>query len=242
MSASIKLVQLNIERSKHLDLVIPFLKSQDADVITLQELMERDVKKFEEELEMRCFYAPLCLHPAEGNPGSMGNGVFSKYPILKAESLYYHQQPKPLVVHTPGVPGTSANAVTVCDIEKEGEVFRISTTHFTVALDGGVNELQRDHIQKMLEILSDNDEFVFSGDFNAPRGGEIFSAIAAKYKDNVPPEIDSSIDGSIHRAGPLPGIMVDGIFSTPAYSVSNVVMHSGLSDHCAFTAEISKTA
>jgi|GEM_PF-5115909 hypothetical protein len=37
----IRFVSLNIERSKHLDLVIPFLQAQNADVVCLQELMDK---------------------------------------------------------------------------------------------------------------------------------------------------------------------------------------------------------
>lgn len=251
MSATLKLVQVNIERSKHLDLVIPFLLQQNADVITMQELMERDVEQFEKSLGMKCFYAKMCMHPAEGNGGVMGNGIFSKYPVLEEQNIYYHQSDNPIVVHTEGVPGTTANAVTVCDIEKEGEIFRVATTHFTVALNGSPNDLQRDHVQKMFKILDQQGEFVFTGDFNASRGGEIFSLIAEKYIDNVPPQYVLSLDPTMHRAGAeklaadakaagIPGQMVDGIFSTPGYRVSNVVMLGGVSDHCAFVAEISK--
>jgi endonuclease/exonuclease/phosphatase family metal-dependent hydrolase len=239
MSATLKFIQVNIERSKHLNLVIPFLKAEDPDVVTVQELMERDVAKLEEALGMPCFYAPMCLHPAEKNPGIMGDGIFSKHPMIKSENIYYHKSANPVVLHTEGVPGTTANAVTLCDIEKEGEIFRIATTHFTWTPDGKPNDLQRRDMENMLKVLSTQGEFVFSGDFNAPRGGEMFGVLAQIYKDNIPPEVTSSIDGTIHRAGPLP-YMVDGIFSTPGYQVSNVVMHTGVSDHCAFSALITK--
>ncbi len=239
MSATLKIIQLNIERSKHLELVVAFLRAEATDVVCMQELMQRDIAMFEESLAMRCSYAPNCFHPAEdNNPGVMGIGIFSKWPT-KTDVEVYNGTIDPLPVHTPGIPGTTANPLVWATIEKEGEIFIIGTTHFTVALNGGVNDLQRDHLQKMLALLTNKEEFLLTGDFNAPRGGEIFSELAAKYKDNIPLEYASSIDGSLHRAGPLP-YMVDGIFSTPGYEVSEVVMKSGVSDHCAFIASVEK--
>jgi endonuclease/exonuclease/phosphatase family metal-dependent hydrolase len=255
MDATLKLVQLNIERSKHLDLVVPFLKAQNADVVCLQEFMERDMALFEKELQMKLEYRRCCDHPGDNPkeiPGIMGLAILSKHPLMVVSDKYYFGQSDPLIKHTPGIPGTTANPLLVCDIEKGGTTFRIATTHFTVALGGGVNELQRDHLQKMFAILERQGEFVLAGDFNAPRGGEIFSKLAEKYTDNIPKEYTTSIDGTMHRAGTeklkadaeamgFRGLMVDGIFSTPGYSVSNVAMHTGVSDHCAFTADISKS-
>ena len=79
------------------------------------------------------------------------------------------------------------------------------------------------------------------GDFNAPRGGEIFGLLAQKYKDNVPQKYTTSIDGILHRAGPLP-FMVDGLFSTPGYTVSHVEMVCGISDHCALIANVASSS
>jgi endonuclease/exonuclease/phosphatase family metal-dependent hydrolase len=93
----------------------------------------------------------------------------------------------------------------------------------------------------LLEFLKKNfKEIVFCGDFNAPRGGEIFSAFADRYKDNIPEKYKTSLDSS-HKGYGKPWwetTMVDGIFSTPRYIVKNVIFHKGLSDHQAVTAEI----
>jgi len=83
-------------------------------------------------------------------------------------------------------------------------------------------------------------ETVLTGDFNAPRGREIFSHIASVFKDNVPDHVSVSLDPLHHRAGALP-YMVDGIFSTPGYRVTEVEQHFGLSDHTAFSATVFRT-
>lgn len=240
MDATLSLVQINIERSKHVGLVLPFLLRQHPDVICMQELMEEDLEHFKRELGMEAVYAPMAVHPRpESVPGVVGLAVFSRLPLSLSRTTYYHKSTDPLPQHTPGLPDSIANALIRFDVEKGGVLYRLATTHFTWAAEGGVNDLQRVNLQKLFALLEREGELVLTGDFNAPRGGEIFSAIAARYKDNIPPEYTTSIDGSLHRAGPME-YMVDCIFSTPGYTVSDVKLVSGVSDHCAVVATVSK--
>jgi endonuclease/exonuclease/phosphatase family metal-dependent hydrolase len=245
----INLISLNIERSKHLDLVIPFLQAQNADVVCLQELMEYDIPLFGSELGMHHVYVGEKSHEAEGKRGIMGNGIFSRLPVLESKTVYYvgdaeHMPMQDMTdVHTKHA--TQNSAVLFCDIEKENELFRLATTHFTWTPDGKPDDYQRADMKKLLDTLAGSGEFVLTGDFNAPRGGEIFSILAEKYKDNIPPEYKTSIDLDLHRAGHIPEEemdkkMVDGVFSTPEYIVTDVELHSGVSDHLAIAASISK--
>ena len=94
-------------------------------------------------------------------------------------------------------------------------------------------------MKALLAHLNGTGEFVLCGDFNAPRGGEMFAELSSRYTDNVPASYLSSLDPKLHRAGNLER-MVDGIFTTPTYLVSDVEMYSGISDHCAFTATLQK--
>jgi len=247
MPQTLKLAQLNIEGSKHLDLVIPFLQKQNPDVACLQELNEQDVASFEKALLMHSFFVPMGMNSKAITGAKVwGIGIFSKSPIKPSAPLQYGGYAgNGLIEYVHGDP-TKKNAhdstkfmLAVADIEKGGETFRIATTHFPVTAHGAATDFQREDMKALLGLLEKEGEFVLTGDFNAPRGGEIFAQLSAKYKDNIPPEIATSIDGAIHRAGQLP-FMVDGIFSTPGYEVSNVVGHTGLSDHWGFTAEIKK--
>jgi endonuclease/exonuclease/phosphatase family metal-dependent hydrolase len=175
------------------------------------------------------------------NESQFGITVFSRLPIKEhGERMYVR-------INNDGIPesrsdnptfsNTHNRMVLWCNVEKDGITYRIATTHFTWTPDGSPSDAQRRDLSAMLDKLKNFGEFVLCGDFNAPRGGEIFSAIAAKYKDNIPPKYTTSIDGNLHRAGHIP-LMVDGIFSTPAYRISNVVLHNGVSDHCAITADV----
>ena len=102
MSVSLKLISLNIERSKHLDRVIPFLQKESPDVVCLQELAKKDIPAFEQTIGGACFFAPMANH-GEGYddvaPGIVGVGMFSRWPVAREEIHYYsgnhHHNPFP---------------------------------------------------------------------------------------------------------------------------------------------------
>lgn len=243
MPTTLRLVSLNIERSKHLDLVIPFLEKANAEVVCLQELMERDISLFEKTLGMRGVFAPMTVHPSEGMQGIMGIGIFSRLPVQKTSSMYYVGSADVIPnFETITVEKKHAinHALVTYTVEKEGISFTVATTHFTWTPRGySTDDGQRRDVQELLKLLEHIGEFVLCGDFNAARGGEIFSTIASVYEDNVPLTYTTSIDGNFHRAGQLP-YMVDGLFSTKGYAVSGVEIVCGVSDHCALITTISK--
>jgi len=129
------------------------------------------------------------------------------------------------------------------EVMKDGVPYKIFTTHFPISdMYSRVNDFQREAMASMLGILSTQGEYVLCGDFNTSRHSaapddELWNMMTAQMRDNIPAEINSSIDNTIHRAGKTGldfeklRILVDGVFSTPAYIVSEVEMISGVSDH-----------
>ncbi len=239
--AGIKLISLNIERSKHLDFVLPFLEREKADVVCIQELMDYDIPALEQAAGGQAFYIGTTRHPAEDREGMFGIGMFSRSGFLDTRARFYHGTgiPDKLFDFTNQETkyNSESHAVALGDIEKDGVSFRIATTHFTWTPDGQPSDFQRQDMRKMLDILANVDEMALAGDFNAPRGGEIFSQLAARYRDNIPEEYTTSIDGALHRAGDLER-MVDGLFTTPGYRASDVKLVGGVSDHMAIVATI----
>ena len=242
---SISLVSVNIERDTHLDRVLPFLSDRMPEVACIQELFEDDARTLSDALNgAECVFVPMTRQEnLKGGMGVRGIGVFSRAPIRRQRIIYYRGDSEHIVdfdlTDTETKSKTQNHALLLCDLEKDGEVFTIGTTHFTWTPDGMPDEYQRTDIEAMLRELDLCGEFVLTGDFNAPRGGEIFTAISEKYKDNIPPRYTTSIDKDFHRAGAL-DLMVDGLFSTPAYHVSDVELVCGVSDHCAVMATVSK--
>ena len=246
---SIKLISVNIERSKHLERVLPFLEKEQPDVVCLQELHERDKSRFEALLGAASFYAPMTRLPEEDCP--TGIAILSRLP-MKEQRIEFYRGPLSAIVEFDATTSDTKYATEQAmflrtDIEDatDGSTYRIGTTHFTWTPDGLPDEHQRQDLQKLLPIIENASEIVFAGDFNAPRGGEIFSALASRWTDNIPPLYETSIDVNLHRAGKtkpheLKDKMVDGLFTTPAYFASDVKLVSGVSDHCAIVAYITK--
>ncbi len=244
MSASLKLVCLNIEKDKHLDRILPFLSERIPDIFCVQELYESSIPVIPAALSgASCCFAPMTRRGRETPPQIQGSGIFSRVPVRAQRALYYKIPSPQLPESVQGDPSTYVKddrMVIVCEVEKDGEIFRIATTHFTWTPDGNPSEAQRVDMKSLLNILDTMREFVLAGDFNTPRCGEMFAELSTRYKDDIPMQYTSSLDPDLHRAGPLEK-MVDGIFSTPAYTVSKVEMVAGLSDHCALIATVART-
>lgn len=141
---------------------------------------------------------------------------------------------------------TQKYLLAVADVRQGGTSYRIGTTHFIWTPDGQPDEHQRQDLKSLFVALKAQDDMVFCGDFNAPRGGEIFSELAKRYTDNIPQHYTGSIDVSLHRAGQIDAerlghLMVDGLFTTPGYVATDVRLQFGVSDHAAVVATITKT-
>ncbi|MDO8576091.1 MAG: endonuclease/exonuclease/phosphatase family protein [bacterium] len=243
MSASLKLVCLNIEKDRHLDRVVPFLSEQMPDVFCAQEVYESSIPAIAEALPgSEHVYVPMTRRPKESPPQMQGVAIFSRFPVRARDVHYYVGVPGQVPDSDDNDPATyNANnrPLVTCDVEKDGTTFRVCTTHFTWTPDGEPTDEQRNDMRALLKILEPVNDLILCGDFNVSRGGELFGRLAERYKGNVPPQYTTSIDGDLHRRGQL-NRMVDSIFSTPNYVVSGVEMVSGVSDHQALVATISR--
>lgn len=248
--ASIRLVSLNVERRKHTDAVAGFLKEHRPDVVCFQELAASDVSRFATVLKCGSpLFVPLTREKEPfGEFVVHGTGIMSALPMTNSRISYYAGDPASLPDSDTSDPAsfTAVNRLVMfADVEKDRAVYRIGTTHFTWSARGEAVAIQQRDMEALLGILEHAGEFVLAGDFNAPRGGEIFSELASRYKDNIPSHYKTSIDLTLHRAGNIDpeGLatkMVDGLFTTPGYVATNVELVSGLSDHCAINAKILK--
>jgi endonuclease/exonuclease/phosphatase family metal-dependent hydrolase len=247
---SLRLISLNVERSKHLELVVPFLEHEKPDVYCAQELHESDIARLEAAVGPCIVFAPVLRHipDTEGKePQVMGTAIFSRLLVRHTDIVYYRGSREHALTDVPKRIMEDLPLV-IADVESNGHVFRCTTTHFTWTPKGEPDDQQRRDMDALLGTLGTLNEFVLCGDFNAPRGGEMFARLAETYRDNIPAEFAWSLDLAVHRdaAGlrssaqrlALPGIMVDGLFSTPAYTCSGVEMKRGGSDHLAIVATI----
>src|SRR3989338_8311574 len=89
-SVSIKLISLNIERSKHLNVVLPFLKREKPDVVCIQELLERDIQGFvAAQVGGNYIYAPMLRHMETDGSPLVGEAIFTHLPVIRKDIQYY---------------------------------------------------------------------------------------------------------------------------------------------------------
>lgn len=233
------MLSLNIENHQHLPLVTALLEREKPEVICLQEVQEPDFEMFKKRFGWRGFFVPMITSKRnmEGTEKSVKLGIayYTTLTLRKKEMLFYvgsGTAPKQKV------PNDADRVLVIGTVEKEGKKYTIATTHFTRDDNGGkVNQEQRRDVKQLLQLLQQKGELVLCGDFNAPRSREIFNTLSLQLKDNIPPEVQSTLDPRLHKAGPLPYV-VDYVWSTPKYQVTKVKVINGVSDHLAIVAEI----
>lgn len=239
-----KLVSLNIEGDNHYDKIFPLFEREKPDIICLQEFFLCDLSLFEERLSMQGYAVATSIidqpNPYRMSPrGEQGVAIFTRLPAVFGSKTYVGQEgvfPNLVDVGADGV----NHAIAWLDIQEGGEVYRIVTTHFTWSPGGSVTDLQRDHLRKLLTTIEPLGEIILCGDFNAPRGKEIFDTLASTYQDNIPGDVQTTMDNALHRNSNLDPLVVDVLFSSPSYAVADVRVVSGVSDHCAIVASVSR--
>lgn len=242
---SVKLFSLNIEGDKHFARWIPVAHQHTPDVICLQEVFADDMEFITNELGMTGYFVPL-MNIAEKNAymiaprGLWGLGYCTKLKHSPPEVHYYAGDAQLKIFHEPE---DAARAVVLSTInDQEGKEYTIATTHFTWTPNGEATDAQRTDAEALVSYLQEKDQLVLCGDFNAPRGREVFSRFSQQYKDNLPQNIHSTLDPELHYRGGKVALAVDTIFSSAGYVISDVEVLTGVSDHYGLVARIDCTA
>ncbi|MES2409438.1 MAG: endonuclease/exonuclease/phosphatase family protein [Patescibacteria group bacterium] len=233
-----KLIQINIEFDKHLDLVNNLIKKENPDVVCMQEVLEGDFEKIKSIYNMHGVFNAMCINKDQ----KQGSAIFCKRKITTSNVEYYLKPTEEVLSDIKGETPMSGAHCSLLSVEiiHDDQIFNIITTHFPVHYPGSeVSDFQRECFKKMDAILKTKKDFILTGDTNCPRGTEIFDTLAKDYKDNVPQDSVTTIDEKLHRAGFLPYV-VDCMFTTPEYKVTNIKLVDGVSDHLGIVAEIEK--
>jgi len=234
-----RLLQLNVQRDKHYARILPFLDRERFDVICPQEVMEPDLATLDR-YGYEVFFVPRALREGVKE----GIAILSSHAFVKTKAVQYAGtsvlQEGPLQGTADEKSVAQMYLVAFADITIGDDRFHIATTHFPWTEKGAVSDFQRASMPEMLRVLKAEGDLILCGDFNAPRPNEIWVALASHYRDNIPEIYTCSLDPELHRAPPDEREkMVDGIFTTPRYTVSSVERVCGISDHCAFIANAS---
>lgn len=235
----LKIISLNIEMEHHLDRIIPFFNAQQPDVILLQEVLAQNKEEIEQKTGMLGIYTAQNLFCSDKIQSPIGLFTLSKASIVNHYPIFYKGNNDPLLPMTRAEPEKMARAILVTEVVKDQQSYWFINTHFTWSPNAKPSAAQHVDLKALLQLLSNVPEFILCGDFNAPRGTAIFDALAARYKDNIPLDVTTTIDKNLHKGGDL-AIVVDGIFTTPTYLLEDVHVNSDVSDHYAIVARVKK--
>jgi endonuclease/exonuclease/phosphatase family metal-dependent hydrolase len=229
------ILTLNIERRKHLERIIPFLEEQKPDVICHQEIFDDTFQELKQRLQYHGVFSPRVEYVDE--PGVDGTAILSRFPIKNYRIENYDQFTTPLAQFKNHLKGRPLGKLLTADIEIGSKLITVGNVHFTWSFGGEVIDEQLVNAEHLLTLLDQYKEIVLCGDFNTPRGKSIYTALKERYTDNIPAELETTIDPNLHRAGALQYV-VDGLFTTPNYQASDVRIHKDISDHFGISATI----
>lgn len=242
-----KFVSINIEGSKHFVRLFPFLKEQKPDVLALQEVFKCDLEAIKAASGLKeCVFYPQAnvVKPNIHLPlrGMWGIAVFAKE-IIDQEAFYYlRHKNKEISILDDQHPNIIDRVALAVKARVDGQDFRIVTVHFTWSGGATINEEQSKDYAVLQTFLNKFDEMIFCGDLNTPRGEEIWDDLAKKYTDNIPQNIDTTIDKNLHKSGKDIRLVVDALFTSEHYVAKNVQVVSNTSDHMAVVGEIERVS
>lgn len=212
-----------------------------------QEVFEGDLERISDDLDMpfRIWLRDTLIGEKKNVPGRGGySGVtlFSRVPFTRSGHEYYHVPESGMTEEKTAETcyETNANGIVWAGIEANNQEYVFVSTHFTWSMADCPNDAQRASFIALKTLLEKLGPHVLAGDLNAPRGQGMWEEFVSLYgKDNMPKEITTTIDQELHRKKGLQ-LVVDGIFAQAPYTVSDVRVISGVSDHQAIVATVSQ--
>ena len=236
----IKIVNLNIEGDKHLPEVIGLVERERPDLLCFQEIFQTDFNYFSGRFKMKGVFSPTVFIDQPGKPGFGKRGVYGiamigRLPGKFGSGYYFKRRGQGLPVY--GGKPNSGNRAVVWQKINNGPT--VAATHFTWSKAGQTTEKQRQELKGLIKLLVRVKPDVVNGDFNAPRGGEIWTKLTERFVDNIPAEIKTTLDPKLHYANGVE-LVVDGFFTAPKNKtqVKSLRLVNEVSDHLAIVAEI----
>ncbi len=211
------------------------------DLVCLQEVFEGDFELLMKKFGMRGIFSPAVFIDRPGQPGFKKRGRFgiammSKLPGKFGAEYYFKRRSAELPRYS-GRPNAGHRTVVWQEIQGRRPV--VANTHFTWSKGGQVTSRQRREMRSLLRLLDKIKPDILCGDFNTARGGELWGQLLERFTDNIPPEVDNTLDPILHYAKGYK-IVVDGFFTAPEgkIKVKSLRLIGGVSDHLAIVTQL----
>lgn len=258
-------LQLNVERSRHVESVTKLLRKKKPDIACFQEAMFKDVKKMAADLGYELAFAPRLSMKDGSGIDQEGSAIISRLPIKRTQEYRYDNFRLPEIpVYTEAEIASHSgkrpkirlryNVLTVSVQPESGRELTVATTHFPVAdhETPGMGDhkfqdtdelravlLSSEYLDRILPILNSLSwPLVFTGDLNNDRREYLYDRIAQDFLDIIPASVTSTLDPKLHRK-PWLELAVDAFMVSPQFKVNNFKIIEGVSDHKALLASLS---
>jgi len=243
-----KLISCNIEGNRHLnERLLPFLKTEQPDVVCLQEVFAVDLWALQQATNLKSYiFCPQALVNQVNvhlPPRGLWGLAILAQDIIHSQTDYYVGSERMVPEFFAQQNPNSMNRVLLsAQVRCKQQLFQIMTTHFTWSGAGAVSKEQKKDYALLKNNLNKFQEVIFCGDLNTPRGGEIFDDLAKHYTDNIPQDVETTIDKNLHKSGKDLRLVVDALFTSVHYLAHDVKVVANTSDHMAVVGEIERKA
>ena len=222
--------------------ILDFIYREKPHVVLLQEVYQGSLERIRNALGGEIVFSrmySLSLTDRKEDAEAWGVAIGSRYNLHDIRENYYHgtEENSTDIVLNNGPQSTSS--LLQAGLEVGSARFNFGTTHFTWVRGAEPSKQQLEDFRKLEVLLDRAPDLILTGDFNSPRGYPIFDSIAKRYRDNIPPGAETTID-TVVRPEATWKYVIDGFFTSEHYGVKNVRMVQGLSDHQGILGEVQK--
>lgn len=234
---------INIEADLHLENITQYLKSNLPDVVFLQEVYKIHAEEWGRQFGYHVSFVPhvdFNIYEHIFKPlGEWGIATLTKTKPINVQIDYYSEKPV-VIPHEFMKVLKHPRALLVTElVERSGMKYVFANTHFTWALTTDADIAQYPDYMRLQRLLDQLPSFVLAGDLNANRGSLVYNQLASRYQDQLPLNIESTLDPILFRKPELK-LVVDHLFTTADYTCEEVSVVTGQSDHCGLKANINK--
>lgn len=237
----------NVLYKEKADNILTLIKQIKPDILCCQEITtksplnpDRDIPYEVGNIIGNYRYAEV-INFIDGRPGSLGNAIFSKFPISSSRSSFV-QKGKPKIQEKDY---SAQNRVYLeADIQIKTKFIKIGTVHLSYTPGFVETPARTAEASNLYESIKEyNENYVITGDFNAAPNSKIIRKMRKHFKS-----ADPSFDQNTFTTKPFShgGFSVNGlewrldyIFTTPDTKViSSRIIETDFSDHLPVLTEI----
>jgi endonuclease/exonuclease/phosphatase family metal-dependent hydrolase len=169
---TIKILQWNVWYHEKYENIVEFIKHTNADIVCCQELTVNFAEanpgiNVPDEIAKACnynyFFHPQSIYGTGSQQVQMGNGIFSKFPIVSA-GYRYVQKADPSIKSYETEDRTYVEAI----LNINGKQLKVGSVHLSYSPAFAMTEKRLAEADKLYEAVQENHEkFILAGDMNA---------------------------------------------------------------------------